>query len=732
MPDVVLTKYEGDFSQIQQSAESVYQEFVNIEKAGNKAFQTVGATANSASKRVVNLNTSVGQFARELPALGSGLNTFFLAIGNQFGQLKDDIDRLNAANKAAAAQGMQTTSVWKALGSAIFSVNTAMSIGVTLLVLYGKDLTNLIADLIKGKQSLDSFRIGFRQVTETLRDKTLATKIAEYKALQHEVNLASKGFVDKDRTLKKYNETIGLTVGQARDLNQADALLVANKDAYIKTIVDRIAANNLLIKSAELRNEAAATERDEITLTERAWAGFEEFYARTAARGFVKTGTIEERIANTRKRRAEALRAEAKETEKAASELIGTDSYFNPDAQSMKKAEDALLHSLQNRRDILKSLGQSSYEVEKQIYARRIELAKDDAIQRKDIETELQVFINRSKRESDDQYAKLAEKKLKEDQDYADKQRKIREEANKAETEYEDAQRKKQEELYMRDRKALLENDQTSYDQRRALIEEQVEQGLLTEQEASNARMEINRAEADARLSQIAEIGNAISALSQLAGEDTEASKALAVAATTIETYVAAQRAFTGYQSLPQPYGTIAGTAAAAAAVISGLARVQKILSVNVPKPRSRGMSGITTEAQTFKDGVIDLEGPGTTTSDSIPAWLSRGESVIKASSTAGYRDELRALNASPLDYERLLRTKYVEPALEAERRQVADMADNIARSLAIHNAFTDKNIVKELRTTRESNKRDMESLTDVIAKNSRATDFEKRLYKTN
>ena len=49
-----------------------------------------------------------------------------------------------------------------------------------------------------------------------------------------------------------------------------------------------------------------------------------------------------------------------------------------------------------------------------------------------------------------------------------------------------------------------------------------------------------------------------------------------------------------------------------------------------------------------FKDGVVDLEGPGTETSDSIPAWLSRGESVITASSTRANKEELAWMNANP------------------------------------------------------------------------------------
>jgi len=49
-----------------------------------------------------------------------------------------------------------------------------------------------------------------------------------------------------------------------------------------------------------------------------------------------------------------------------------------------------------------------------------------------------------------------------------------------------------------------------------------------------------------------------------------------------------------------------------------------------------------------FKDGVVDLAGAGTETSDSIPAWLSRGESVITASSTRANKEELAWMNANP------------------------------------------------------------------------------------
>ena len=49
--------------------------------------------------------------------------------------------------------------------------------------------------------------------------------------------------------------------------------------------------------------------------------------------------------------------------------------------------------------------------------------------------------------------------------------------------------------------------------------------------------------------------------------------------------------------------------------------------------------------SQTFKDGGVNIKGPGTGTSDSIPARISRGESVITAAATRGNERGLQGLN---------------------------------------------------------------------------------------
>jgi len=74
----------------------------------------------------------------------------------------------------------------------------------------------------------------------------------------------------------------------------------------------------------------------------------------------------------------------------------------------------------------------------------------------------------------------------------------------------------------------------------------------------------------------------------------------------------------------------IAGLILAAVVAASTAIQVNKINNTKVPK---------------FRHGKVGIEGPGTTTSDSIPAMISRGESVINADATSKWKDALKAIN---------------------------------------------------------------------------------------
>ena len=95
------------------------------------------------------------------------------------------------------------------------------------------------------------------------------------------------------------------------------------------------------------------------------------------------------------------------------------------------------------------------------------------------------------------------------------------------------------------------------------------------------------------------------------------------------------------------------------------------------------GLFAAAQSAAGFKDGVVELQGEGTETSDSIPAWLSRGESVITARATKQNKDELEWMNKTGL------------PLREFYRHQISQTSVNESGDI-IHE-------LRQLRVTTES-----------------------------
>lgn len=87
-------------------------------------------------------------------------------------------------------------------------------------------------------------------------------------------------------------------------------------------------------------------------------------------------------------------------------------------------------------------------------------------------------------------------------------------------------------------------------------------------------------------------------------------------------------------------------------AIVAALGAVQLAVASSAPIP----------PVPSFRHGVIDLQGPGTTTSDSIDAKLSRGESVMTAKETSQHRAALEAMRANQFD-SRFLDLKNLKPA---------------------------------------------------------------------
>lgn len=100
----------------------------------------------------------------------------------------------------------------------------------------------------------------------------------------------------------------------------------------------------------------------------------------------------------------------------------------------------------------------------------------------------------------------------------------------------------------------------------------------------TEAKMNLNKAEAESEMEMLGAVSGALNGLSALAGENAEAQKAIGVAQAIIDTYIGANKAIA--------QGGIVGTIAAVGIIASGLANVQNILTTKIPKPEPSNVGG--------------------------------------------------------------------------------------------------------------------------------------------
>jgi hypothetical protein len=215
------------------------------------------------------IGNSVAQISREMPAFANSLNTGFMAISNNLPALSDAIKGIREQNKLLAAEGKPTESVLKQLGSAVFSWNTLLSVGVTLLTVYG----GKIWDYITGNENAAKSTKELKKTVDDLNDAydvvNMAIESTDYKnavqniqTLKDEVQLAKEGFISKDGVVKHYNDTLGTTMGIVKNLNDVEQKLIDNGDAYIEMMLMKASANLALEKAGNLALEAEQKRRE--------------------------------------------------------------------------------------------------------------------------------------------------------------------------------------------------------------------------------------------------------------------------------------------------------------------------------------------------------------------------------------------------------------------------------------------------------------------------------------
>lgn len=216
------------------------QEFAKSIDVLNKQVSELEQTMGRYQRNVGNyasgwngLGMSIQQIGRELPSLAMGWNTFFLAISNNLPILTDEIKRAKDEYNRLKEAGQQATPVWKQVVSSLLSWQTALTVGITLLTLYGGEIINWAKGLFNAEKQIDTVKEVSKSFNETMLKgaQDAQSEIVQLNLLYKAATDASKGLDERNKAVdelqKKYPSYFG-------DLSDEVILLGNAKTAYDK------------------------------------------------------------------------------------------------------------------------------------------------------------------------------------------------------------------------------------------------------------------------------------------------------------------------------------------------------------------------------------------------------------------------------------------------------------------------------------------------------------------
>ena len=229
----------------------------NMQTEVNKAEQdllnfrsNVGNYASALSP----LSFQVQQVARELPSLTMSAQQFFLAISNNLPMLADELKRASANNKALRAEGKMTIPVFRQVISSIFSWQTALVVGITLLTAFGKEIGTWVKGLFSAGDALSDVA----QYTQDL-NRAIENSRSELKREFDALREAKKGTAEYAAARKviedKYGDYLSNQKEEIRNLEDQKAAY----DALAGSITAAAIAKGLEESNANASEEYGKT-----------------------------------------------------------------------------------------------------------------------------------------------------------------------------------------------------------------------------------------------------------------------------------------------------------------------------------------------------------------------------------------------------------------------------------------------------------------------------------------
>jgi hypothetical protein len=238
----LTAKEEQRYTYLQGKIQSYDKTLKAVDGTMGKHQRNVGNYASGFNP----LNNSIAQLGREMPAFANSVQTGFMAISNNLPIFFDAMGNVIAQNKKLQEQGQPTKSVLSQLASGLFSFQTLLSVGVTLLTVYGKEIVEWVTGLTGAEKSLKQVNLALIEISS--QSVGQSKDLDKYRDVVVNTNLSEK---ERLRALKLLKEQIPEL--SKVELNHADAIQQVNKytEYYIKQAAIRFRSDGFIKKAGE-------------------------------------------------------------------------------------------------------------------------------------------------------------------------------------------------------------------------------------------------------------------------------------------------------------------------------------------------------------------------------------------------------------------------------------------------------------------------------------------------
>ena len=238
-----------------------------LEAAKQQANATPLVDADAVGRKMGNLRMTFQQVARELPSLAMGPQMFILAISNNLPMLADAIADVRKQNELLKASGQKSVPVWKQLGGALLSWQTALVAGISLLIVFGDEIIEWVGNLFKAKEQLDLGKESAKAFNEAMLEggKSAQREVTNLNILYKATQDVTKGMNERlaavGQLQKQYPSYFG-------NMSQEDILAGKAADSYTRLAASIVASARAQAARAKIVEQQSSVLENEQKINE--------------------------------------------------------------------------------------------------------------------------------------------------------------------------------------------------------------------------------------------------------------------------------------------------------------------------------------------------------------------------------------------------------------------------------------------------------------------------------